>query len=121
MPVLVKDYTWSETDTEIVITVPLKGMKPSKVDIFSSEDYVKVRLDLVWRGAAPRLTSLDLRLFIGKNGYLWLCRLMRALSINQSINQSAEKSGDNACRQCEHCWTYLSLYTRLWVSISNRL
>lgn len=42
MPVLVKDYTWSETDTEVLITVPLKGVKPSKADIFSSEDYVKV-------------------------------------------------------------------------------
>ncbi|XP_065911555.1 dynein axonemal assembly factor 4-like [Dysidea avara] len=42
MPVLVKDYTWSETDTEVLITVPLKGVKPSKADIFSSEDYVKI-------------------------------------------------------------------------------
>ena len=43
MPVIVQDYTWSETTSEVVITVPLKGVKPSKVDIFSSDDYVKVR------------------------------------------------------------------------------
>ena len=42
MPVLVQDYTWSETINEVVITVPLKGVKPSKADIFTSDDYVKV-------------------------------------------------------------------------------
>jgi len=33
MPVLVQDYTWSATINEVMITVPLKGVKPSKVDI----------------------------------------------------------------------------------------
>ena len=42
MPVNVQDYTWSETIDEVVITIPLKGVKPSKADIFSSDDYVKV-------------------------------------------------------------------------------
>ncbi len=42
MPILVKDYTWKETDVEVVITVPLKGVKASKADIFSTNDYVKV-------------------------------------------------------------------------------
>ena len=44
MPVTVQDYTWSETIDEVVITIPLKGVKPSKADIFSSDDYVKVRM-----------------------------------------------------------------------------
>ena len=43
MPVIIKDYTWSETINEVVIIVPLKGANPSKADIFSSDDYVKVR------------------------------------------------------------------------------
>ena len=43
MPVIVKDYTWSETINEVVIIVPLKGANPSKADNFSSDDYVKVR------------------------------------------------------------------------------
>ena len=43
MLVIVKDYTWSETINEVIIIVPLKGANPSKADIFSSDDYVKVR------------------------------------------------------------------------------
>ena len=42
MPILVKDYTWKETDVEVVVTVPLKGVKASKADIFSTDSYVKV-------------------------------------------------------------------------------
>ena len=42
MPILVKDYTWKETDVEVVITVPLKGVKGSKADIFSTDSYIKV-------------------------------------------------------------------------------
>lgn len=42
MPILVKDYTWKETDVEVVITVPLKGVKATKADIFSTDSYVKV-------------------------------------------------------------------------------
>ena len=42
MPILVKDFTWKETDVEVVITVPLKGVKGSKADIFSTDSYVKV-------------------------------------------------------------------------------
>lgn len=42
MPILVKDFTWKETDLEVVITVPLKGVKGSKADIFSTDSYLKV-------------------------------------------------------------------------------
>ena len=42
MPVTVQDYTWSETVNKVVMTISLKGVKPSKADIFSSDDYVKV-------------------------------------------------------------------------------
>lgn len=42
MPIAVKDYTWEETDTAVNIVVPLKGVKASKVDIFSTEEYLKV-------------------------------------------------------------------------------
>ena len=37
MPLIVKDYTWSETESEAVITVPLKGVKPSKADVLSTD------------------------------------------------------------------------------------
>lgn len=42
MPIAVKDFTWSETNTEVCITVPLKGVKTAKVDIFSTDEYLKV-------------------------------------------------------------------------------
>ena len=42
MPILVKDYTWKETNNEVYITLPLKGVKSSKADIFSSNRYIKV-------------------------------------------------------------------------------
>ena len=42
MPILVKDYEWEETEENVRITVPLKGVKPNKVDIFSTEEYIKV-------------------------------------------------------------------------------
>lgn len=42
MPILVKDYTWRETECEVSITLPLKGVKASKADIFSTNRYIKV-------------------------------------------------------------------------------
>lgn len=42
MPLIVKDYVWEETDKNVFITVPLKGVKANKVDILSSEEYLKV-------------------------------------------------------------------------------
>ncbi|GFN83463.1 dyslexia susceptibility 1 candidate gene 1 protein homolog [Plakobranchus ocellatus] len=42
MPLIVKDYTWEETDSMVWITVPLKGVKANKVDITSCEQYLKV-------------------------------------------------------------------------------
>ena len=42
MPIAVKDYHFEETDKLVFISVPLKGVKPSKVDIFSTEQYIKV-------------------------------------------------------------------------------
>ncbi|XP_078386471.1 dynein axonemal assembly factor 4 [Cetorhinus maximus] len=42
MPLLVRDYTWDQTETQLFITVPLKGVKAGKADIFCTEDYLKV-------------------------------------------------------------------------------
>lgn len=42
MPIIVKDYTWEQTNKMLFITVPLKGVKPQKVDLFSTEEYLKV-------------------------------------------------------------------------------
>lgn len=42
MPIVVKDHTWGETEHEVNITLPLKGVKSSKADIFSTNRYIKV-------------------------------------------------------------------------------
>uniref|UniRef100_A0A674CNK1 Dynein axonemal assembly factor 4 n=1 Tax=Salmo trutta TaxID=8032 RepID=A0A674CNK1_SALTR len=42
MPLIVKDYTWTQTETIVYINVPLKGVKVGKVDIFSTDEYLKV-------------------------------------------------------------------------------
>ncbi|XP_061578147.1 dynein assembly factor 4, axonemal [Cololabis saira] len=42
MPLLVTDYSWTQTDSTVHISVPLKGVKVGKVDIVSTEEYLKV-------------------------------------------------------------------------------
>ncbi|XP_048584128.1 dynein axonemal assembly factor 4 isoform X1 [Nematostella vectensis] len=42
MPLIVKDYEWQQTDVSVRITVPLKGVNPSKADVFSTDEYLKV-------------------------------------------------------------------------------
>ncbi|XP_044048311.1 dynein assembly factor 4, axonemal [Siniperca chuatsi] len=42
MPLLVTDYSWTQTDSTVYITVPLKTAKVGKVDILSTDEYLKV-------------------------------------------------------------------------------
>ncbi|XP_043532981.1 dynein assembly factor 4, axonemal [Chiloscyllium plagiosum] len=42
MPLQVKGYTWDQVDSQVFITVPLKGVRAGKADIFCTEDYLKV-------------------------------------------------------------------------------
>lgn len=44
MPLLVTDYSWTQTDSTVYINVPLKGVKVGKVDILSTDEYLKVTL-----------------------------------------------------------------------------
>ena len=44
MPLIVKDFGWEETDKMVWVTVPLKGVKANKVDISSTDEYLKVKL-----------------------------------------------------------------------------
>lgn len=43
MPILIKDYNWSQTDNQVVVKVPMKGIhnNPS-VDIFTCETFIKI-------------------------------------------------------------------------------
>lgn len=45
MPLLIRDYTWEETEKMMFITVPLKGVRANKVDLLSSEEFIKVWFD----------------------------------------------------------------------------
>lgn len=43
MPILIKDYNWSQTDTQIVVKVPLKGIHSNpSADIFTYETFIKI-------------------------------------------------------------------------------
>ncbi|XP_059191882.1 dynein assembly factor 4, axonemal [Centropristis striata] len=42
MPLIVTDYSWTQTDSTVCICVPLKGAKDCKVDILSTDEYLKV-------------------------------------------------------------------------------
>lgn len=44
MPLLVTDYSWTQTDSTVYISVPLKGANVGKVDILSTDKYLKVKL-----------------------------------------------------------------------------
>lgn len=41
MPIIVKDYTWSQTNNTIHIRVPLNPVRHEKVDLFPSDRYIK--------------------------------------------------------------------------------
>ncbi|KAM6925868.1 dynein axonemal assembly factor 4 [Lycodopsis pacificus] len=42
MPLFVTDYSWTQTDSTVCLSVPLKGARVSKVDILSTDEYLKV-------------------------------------------------------------------------------
>ncbi|XP_033491640.1 dynein axonemal assembly factor 4 [Epinephelus lanceolatus] len=42
MPLLVTDYSWTQTESTVCISVPLKGAKAGRVDILSTDEYLKV-------------------------------------------------------------------------------
>jgi hypothetical protein len=43
MPVIIRDINWEETDTNLVLHIPMKGAKANKLDVLSSDQYLKVR------------------------------------------------------------------------------
>ncbi|XP_056454547.1 dynein assembly factor 4, axonemal [Gadus chalcogrammus] len=42
MPLIVKDYTWTQTESMVYLRVPLKGATAEHVDILSTDEYLKV-------------------------------------------------------------------------------
>jgi len=42
MPVIIRDINWEETDTNLMLHIPMKGAKANKLDVLSSNQYLKV-------------------------------------------------------------------------------
>ncbi|XP_026876598.2 dynein assembly factor 4, axonemal isoform X1 [Electrophorus electricus] len=42
MPLIVKDYTWTQTETTVYISIPLKAVKTANVDVLCTDEYLKV-------------------------------------------------------------------------------
>ena len=42
MPIIVKDFTWTQSNERVCINLPLKGTKSSNLDILSSTEYCKI-------------------------------------------------------------------------------
>ncbi|XP_062861079.1 dynein assembly factor 4, axonemal [Trichomycterus rosablanca] len=42
MPLLIKDHSWTQTESLVYISVPLKGIKSNKVDVICTDEYLKV-------------------------------------------------------------------------------
>ena len=51
MPIQVKDYVWEEAGESVLVTIPLKGVPPNRVDIFSIDDYIKVSISIAFEQA----------------------------------------------------------------------
>jgi hypothetical protein len=42
MPIIVKDFTWTQSESKVCINLPLKGTNASKLDILKSLQFCKV-------------------------------------------------------------------------------
>lgn len=42
MPIIVKDIKWSQDDQQITVRIPLNGVNPSTVNIFTSKTFIKL-------------------------------------------------------------------------------
>ena len=42
MPIIIKDFEWSESATKLDITLPQRNVKSSSIDVMCTDVYVKV-------------------------------------------------------------------------------
>ncbi|KAJ3021259.1 Dynein assembly factor 4, axonemal [Thoreauomyces humboldtii] len=54
MPILIKDFTWTESDSHVYLNVPLKGANPKKMDVYVNDTYAKINFP-------PYFFELDLK------------------------------------------------------------
>ena len=46
MPIIIKDYEWTESETRIDLTLPQKGIKSNNIDVMVTNFYIKVHIEL---------------------------------------------------------------------------
>lgn len=44
MPIIIKNYTWWQSQDIVIIRIPIKGVDSKSSDIFTSDNYLKVSL-----------------------------------------------------------------------------
>ena len=42
MPIIMKDYQWTESETRLDLSLPQKGIRSNKIDVMVTNLYVKV-------------------------------------------------------------------------------
>jgi len=47
MPILVRDFTWTQSESIICINLPLKGTKVTNLDVLNSSEFCKV-INIKW-------------------------------------------------------------------------
>ena len=47
MPIIIKDYEWTESETRIDLTLPQKGIKGNNIDVMVTNFYIKVQTERV--------------------------------------------------------------------------
>ena len=69
MPIIIKDFEWSESEAKLDIIVPQKGIRSAKIDIMVTPLYVKVRNNLL------HFTFFKLSKFIPSSYHQFLIRI----------------------------------------------
>ncbi|XP_039285113.1 dynein assembly factor 4, axonemal [Nilaparvata lugens] len=68
MPILIKDFTWRQTDERVIVKIPVRGPPPTKLDLFTCDNFIKLHYP-------PFLCEICLRDVI--NDDQSVCRLLK--------------------------------------------
>lgn len=67
MPLLVKDYSWTQTPSSICLAIPLKGANPRKVDVFATDEYLKVESHCVCNSYSLEIAATINNVYLAKS------------------------------------------------------
>ncbi|CAF1460281.1 unnamed protein product, partial [Didymodactylos carnosus] len=73
MPIIIRDINWEETDTNLVLHIPMKGAKANKLDVLCSNKYIKISfLPFMFECYLLHLIDDDQSKTIVKDGFIEL-------------------------------------------------